>query len=247
VYIYIYIHICIYMYVCVYIYIYIYFMYILVCLSIRQDTYIYVHIYRWNDRSIDVHVCVYVYIQYHISWRLYLCLCLCPCPCPCLCLSVSVSVAAAVSVCPCLCACMSCKCVCVCVCGCISMRACVMYIHSFRELWPCRWLVLFLWRIHTYTQRMHAHTHKFTHARACNHAWVCVCDTPYAHVWNGACTCVTGLTGHVDFMGWLRSVGSLKLYVSFAKEPYQRDDILQKTCNFIDPTNRSYRISCSAC
>ena len=29
-------------------------------------------------------------------------------------------------------------------------------------------------------------------------------------------------------MGWLRSVGSLKLQVSFAKEPYKRDDILQK-------------------
>jgi len=30
-------------------------------------------------------------------------------------------------------------------------------------------------------------------------------------------------------MGWLRLVGSLKLHVSFAKEPYKRDDILQKT------------------
>jgi len=29
-------------------------------------------------------------------------------------------------------------------------------------------------------------------------------------------------------MGWLRLVGSLKLYVSFAKEPYKRDNILQK-------------------
>jgi len=29
-------------------------------------------------------------------------------------------------------------------------------------------------------------------------------------------------------MGWLRSVGSLKLYVSFAKEPYKRDYILQE-------------------
>jgi len=29
-------------------------------------------------------------------------------------------------------------------------------------------------------------------------------------------------------MGWLRLVGPLKLQVSFAKEPYQRDDILQK-------------------
>jgi len=29
-------------------------------------------------------------------------------------------------------------------------------------------------------------------------------------------------------MGWLRLVGFLKLQVSFAKEPYKRDDILQK-------------------
>ena len=29
-------------------------------------------------------------------------------------------------------------------------------------------------------------------------------------------------------MGWLRLVGSLKLWVSFAKEPYKRDNILQK-------------------
>jgi len=29
-------------------------------------------------------------------------------------------------------------------------------------------------------------------------------------------------------MGWLRLVGSLKIMVSFAKEPYNRDDILQK-------------------
>jgi len=29
-------------------------------------------------------------------------------------------------------------------------------------------------------------------------------------------------------MGWLRFGGSLKLLVSFAKEPYKRDDILKK-------------------
>ena len=29
-------------------------------------------------------------------------------------------------------------------------------------------------------------------------------------------------------MGWLRLVGSLKLQVSFAKEPYKKDYILQK-------------------
>jgi len=29
-------------------------------------------------------------------------------------------------------------------------------------------------------------------------------------------------------MGWLRSVGSIKIWVSFAKEPYKRDYVLQK-------------------
>jgi len=33
---------------------------------------------------------------------------------------------------------------------------------------------------------------------------------------------------HTVAMGWLRLVGSLKLWVSFAKEPYKRDGILQK-------------------
>jgi len=43
-----------------------------------------------------------------------------------------------------------------------------------------------------------------------------VCIRPYAHV-------------HAQYtMEWLRLVGSLKLQVSFAKEPYKRDYILQK-------------------
>ena len=34
-------------------------------------------------------------------------------------------------------------------------------------------------------------------------------------------------------MGWLRLVGSSKLQVSFAEEPYKRDDILQKSPRFL--------------
>ena len=34
-------------------------------------------------------------------------------------------------------------------------------------------------------------------------------------------------------VGWLWVVGSLKLYISFAKEPYKRDDILQKNPIFL--------------
>jgi len=33
---------------------------------------------------------------------------------------------------------------------------------------------------------------------------------------------------HFIHMGWLRSVGSIKSWVFFAKEPYKRDAILQK-------------------
>jgi len=51
-----------------------------------------------------------------------------------------------------------------------------------------------------------------------------MCDMTHAHVFNDSSTCVTRRIP----MGWLRSVGSLKLQVSFAKEPYKRDDILQK-------------------
>jgi len=36
------------------------------------------------------------------------------------------------------------------------------------------------------------------------------------------------LNTYVCDMGWLRVVGSFKSYVSFAKEPYKRDYILQK-------------------
>ena len=44
-------------------------------------------------------------------------------------------------------------------------------------------------------------------------------------------------------MRWLWLVGSIKFQVSFAKEPYKRDDILQKRPIFlIDPTDRSHPI-----
>jgi len=44
-------------------------------------------------------------------------------------------------------------------------------------------------------------------------------------------------------MGWLRLVGSLKLQVSFAKEPYKKKLYSAKeTYNLKEPTNRSHPI-----
>ena len=46
--------------------------------------------------------------------------------------------------------------------------------------------------------------------------------------------------------GWLPLVGSLKLYVSFAKEPYRnRRYSAKETYNFKEPTNRSHPIPVS--
>ena len=45
-------------------------------------------------------------------------------------------------------------------------------------------------------------------------------------------------------MGWLRFVGSSKLQISFAMQPYKIDDILQKRpIIFKEPTNRSRPIA----
>jgi len=43
-------------------------------------------------------------------------------------------------------------------------------------------------------------------------------------------------------MAWLRLVGSLKLYVSFAKEPYKREYSAKETYNFKEPTKRSHPV-----
>jgi len=72
------------------------------------------------------------------------------------------------------------------------------------------------------------------------HAYRCICIYMYIHLYAmcrprtlGRCTecavaCAQYIETALNTMGWLRLVGSLKSYVSFAKEPYKRDDILQK-------------------
>jgi len=56
---------------------------------------------------------------------------------------------------------------------------------------------------------------------------VYICVYVCVNVRRCVCVCVYVCALHT-LMGWLRSVGSLKLQVSFAKEPYKRDYFLQK-------------------
>jgi len=93
------------------------------------------------------------------------------------------------------------------------------------------------------------------HSKVWHDSFICVTwlihmyDMTYSYVWHDSFICVTWLIYmcymthpymwndsiiHMKLyawkstMGWLRWVGSLKLQVSFAKEPYKTDDILQK-------------------
>jgi len=88
------------------------------------------------------------------------------------------------------------------------------------------------WRIHT-CDMTHSYVRRdsFTcatwliHMRDMTHSYVC--DMPHSRVRRDSIIWVTCLI-HSCGMGWLRLVGSLKLQVSFAREPYKRNDILQK-------------------
>jgi len=66
-----------------------------------------------------------------------------------------------------------------------------------------------------------------------------MCHTHHSYVWHPSPT--RGMSP--IHMGWLRWVGSLKLQVSFAQEPYKRKLYSAKeTYNFKEPTNRSHPI-----
>ena len=59
------------------------------------------------------------------------------------------------------------------------------------------------------------------------HAYICT----FIYIYSMIHTCIMHIYIHMCiyiYIGWLRLVGSLKLQVSFAKEPYKRDYILQQ-------------------
>jgi len=81
-------------------------------------------------------------------------------------------------------------------------------------------------RVKSIHKQIHTHTHKHIysyHARTIRR-WQYTCLAIHLSFR----TRVTLIRRPLD-MGWLRLVGSLKLYASFAQEPYKRDYILQKT------------------
>jgi len=90
-------------------------------------------------------------------------------------------------------------------------------IHKHMNIRICMWTYM-----HTFISSVQA---------SCNHSWL-----QHTHIYTCMYTCIRKHTNKQvyiwtymhTFMGWLRLVGSLKLHVFFAKEPYKRDYILQK-------------------
>jgi len=122
----------------------------------------------------------------------------------------------------CLCICVPCACVCVCVCLlcvlgvfvclCVYVSVCLCVRVCRVCLCVCVSVCLCI----------------------CVSAYFCVCVSMRMCVSVCMCPCVYArvsewlLGGQHAPMGWLCIVGSIKLWVSFAKEPYKRDYILQK-------------------
>jgi len=141
--------------------------------------------------------------------------------CACVCVQVFVRVYA--------CVCVHvfiyvCTCVSVCVCVCVRQYVCMhacMHVRVFMCMCICMYACMCV-RMYVYAC-MHVCLYVCMHVCMYLSVYICIC----------ACSEHTGIHVCTDVsmnqaMVWLRLVGSLKLYVSFAKEPYKRDHTLQK-------------------
>ena len=67
--------------------------------------------------------------------------------------------------------------------------------------------------------QVYVYSYKYTYICECMYMFWCV----------RVCVCLQLCVCHRSIgIGWLRLVGPLQIWVSFAKEPYKRDYILQK-------------------
>jgi len=168
--------------------------------------------------------CIFLYRSVCASCvHVYFCVseCLSVCVCVCVCVYVCVLVC----VCACMCLCVRAR-VCLCVCICMRLYVCVCHTQS--------------------TVPLHK-TQSFMSRCVCKCAYVCACAC--ARRWLGACE--RHALGYCDcFMGRPRFVNSLTLEVSFSKEPYKRNHILQKKLSSLRSLRMEatpYKIHCNVC
>jgi len=102
-----------------------------------------------------------------------------------------------------------------------------IWVYEFMSIWIYEYMRLSIWVYEYMSLWVYEYGYKSI--------WISVCK------WLASYTHEEGCVNHLfilhkahEYMSirWLRWVGSLKIYVSFAKEPYKRDYILQKRLLF---------------
>ena len=106
------------------------------------------------------------------------------------------------------------------LCVCVDICAFVYVYKYLRVMSRCDCMIV----KYTHTAAAAARRPSNMHLSLC--VWSYIYIYIYMYMYQCICVCNVEMTWYD--MGWLRLVGSLKLQVSFAKEPYTRDDILQK-------------------
>jgi len=101
-----------------------------------------------------------------------------------------------------------------------------------REVLSCSFPLVYI-MIHTRAPCTFMHTCMFIHTCIYVYSYFSSTHLPgIIHIYSYRCTCIyiylKYIPGRYIDMGWLRLAGPLKRQVSFAKEPYKTDDILQK-------------------
>jgi len=95
------------------------------------------------------------------------------------------------------------------------------HTHTHTSIHMCRRV----WNDYVYTHMYHIDTYFYIFTPINSHSRTQTHTHPLHYVYWRVPMCMRRQYSHI---AWLRSVGSLKLYVSFAKELYKRDHILQK-------------------
>jgi len=126
---------------------------------------------------------------------------------------------------------------------------CHVLSHIWMSQWPHSTCTLDMTHtlVHMCDKMTRSYVWQDPHIHVCGRTHIFIRVTRSNSSSHDSFTCVTRPSStcakyHMDAMGWLRLVGSLKLYVSFAKEPYKRDYFTKETYDFKEPTNRSHSI-----
>ena len=159
-----------------------------------------------------------------------MCVCVCVLVCVRFCVCVRVCVCVYVGICVCMCVYV---CVCVCVCVCVRSQNLKPSSSILTRYAPMKSRHLFHPRkicelSPPHSNTPHAATHCNTLQHTATHCTLCNTRPLSPALTNTRHKISSPYSRSIQTMGWLRLVDSLKSKVSFAKEPYKRDYILQK-------------------